>query len=183
MKVRSSTLGERYAKALLAIGVDRDIYEQLGRELDRVSVLFDIEDVRQLFRNPKFNSEVRKAVLAEILAVVTVSPICRNFLFLLVDRNRIGKLQEIIGSFHQLADKHAGRLRARVRVASPLSEADVERLRSVLQNVTGQKVVIEQEHDESIVAGVVTHIGGRVYDGSVSNQLQILRTRLKRGEA
>jgi F-type H+-transporting ATPase subunit delta len=181
--VRSSKLGERYAKALLSIGVDREIYEQLGRELTRVSELFVLDDVRLLFQNPKFSGNVRKTVLAELLSVVTVSPVCRNFLFLLVDRNRIGNLGEIISAYHELADAHSGRLRARVRVATPLSEANMERLRAVLQKATGKKVLVEQEEDPSIVAGIVTHIGGRVFDGSVSNQLQILRTRLKRGEA
>jgi F-type H+-transporting ATPase subunit delta len=181
--VRSSTLGERYAKALLGIGVDGGIHEQIGRELDRVVELFFVDDVKNLFKNPKFDAAIRKSVLAELLAMVTVSPICRNFLFLLVDRNRVGNLPEIVVAYHNLSDKHSGRLRARVRVAEPLSDADMERLRSVLQNATGQKVVVEQEQDASVVAGVVTHIGGRVYDGSVSNQLQILRTRLKRGEA
>ena len=181
--MRSSTLGERYAKALLGIGVDRDTHEQIGRELDRVVELFDIDDVSNLFNNPKFDAAIRKSVLAELLTLVTVSPICRNFLFLLVDRNRVGNLPEIVMAYHNLSDEHTGRLRARVRVARPLSDADMERLRAVLQNATGRKVVVEQEQDESIVAGVVTHIGGRVYDGSVSNQLQILRTRLKRGEA
>ena len=181
--MRSSTLGERYAKALLGIGVDREIHEQLGRELDRVVEIFAIADVRLLFRNPKFSVQVRKTVLTDLLAVVTVSPICRNFLFLLVDRNRIGNLPEIVGAYHALSDQFSGRLRAQVRVAKLLSESDIERLRAVLQNATGKKVIVEQEEDPSVVAGVVTHLDGRVYDGSVSNQLQILRSRLKRGEA
>ncbi len=179
----SSTIGERYATALLAIGVDRDSVEQLGRELDRCVQLFAIEDVSNLFRNPKFGAKARKAVLTELLGEVTVSPTCRNFLFLLVDRNRIGNLPEITSAYHDLADAQSGRLRARVRVAKALSDADIERLRSVLQNATGQKVIVEQEEDTSIIAGIVTNIGGRVYDGSVSNQLQSLRARLKRGRA
>ena len=56
----SSTIGQRYAMALLAIGLERGTYEQLGRELDRVAQLFDIEDVKNLFRNPKFDLKVRK---------------------------------------------------------------------------------------------------------------------------
>lgn len=179
--MRSSTLGERYAKALLGIGIDNDNHEQLGRELERVVELFSVDEVRVLFQSPKFGVEVRKAVLADLLNVVTVSPTCRKVLFLLVDRNRIGRLGEIVAAYNELSDAQSGRLRARVRVATQLSEGDVERLRSVLQKATGKKVVVEQEEDKSIVAGIVTHIGGRVYDGSVSNQLNTLRARLKQG--
>jgi len=181
--VRGSTIGERYAKALLGIGIDRENYEQIGRELDRVASLFTLDDVKQLFRNPKFDANTRKAVLSDLLGEVTVSPVTRNFLFLLVDRNRIGNLPEIIESYHNLADNHGGRLRARVRVAAKLSDADVERLRAVLQGATGRQVIVEQEEDSSIVAGVVTHIDGRLYDGSIRSQLELLRARLKQGRA
>ena len=179
----SSTIGQRYAMALLAIGLERGTYEQLGRELDRVAQLFDIEDVKNLFRNPKFDLKVRKNVLTELLGEITVSPMCRNALFLLVDRNRIGQLPAIVDAYHALADAEAGRLRARVRVAQRLSESDVERLRSILENASGRKVLVEQEEDPSIIAGVITHMDGRIYDGSVSNQLQNLRARLKQGRA
>ena len=181
--MRGSTIGERYAKALLEIGIERENYEQIGREMGRVAALFQLEDVKQLFRNPKFDGKIRKAALSDLLGEVTVSPISRNFLFLLVDRNRIGNLPEIIDSYHNLADGHSGRLRARVRVAHRLSDADIERLRAVLQGATGRQVIVEQEEDSSIVGGVVTHIDGRVYDGSIQSQLELLRARLKQGRA
>lgn len=181
--MRGSIIGERYARALLGIGIDRDNYEQIGRELDRVAALFQIEEVRQLFKNPKFDAATRKDVLNELLGEVTVSPVSRNFLFLLVDRNRIGNLPEIIASFHKLADDHGGKLRARVRVAQLLSDADIERLRAVLQKATGRQVIVQQEEDASIVGGVVTHIDGRVYDGSIKSQLDVLRARLKQSRA
>ena len=82
-----------------------------------------------------------------------------------------------------LADDHAGKLRARVQVAQLLSDADIERLRAVLQKATGRQVIVEQEEDASIVGGVVTHIDGRVYDGSIKSQLEVLRARLKQSRA
>ena len=72
--MRGSIIGERYARALLSIGIDRDNYEQIGRELDRVAALFQIEEVKQLFKNPKFDTTIRKEVLNELLGEVTVSP-------------------------------------------------------------------------------------------------------------
>ena len=172
-------IGERYARALLGIGVSNANFEQLGRELDRVGELFAIEDVSNLFRNPKFGAQARKNVLSELLVEVAVSPLCRNFLYLLVDRARIGYLPEIVEAYHELADAQAGRVRANVKVAQSLTEADLERLRAVLQAGTGKQVVIEQTVDSSIIGGVVANVGGRVYDGSIKTQLETLRSRLK----
>lgn len=176
----ASAIAHRYARALLDIGLERKNFEQLGRELDRVSGLFESDDLRELFRNPKFGKETRKAVLTELLRRVMVSPICRNFLLLLVDRNRIRDLPDIAVAFHDLADDHSGRLRARVTVARRLSEPESARLRTVLQKVTGRQVLVEQDEDPEIIGGVIARIGGRVYDGSVRTQLDTLRGQLKR---
>ena len=181
--MRDTTIAERYARAILDIGIERDNVDQLGRELSRVAELFELEDVKLLFRSPKFNAVVRKSVLSEMLESVVVSPISRNFLMLLVDRRRIGLLPLIVDSYEDLADAHSSRLRARVRVAKPMSEADLERLRTILQQATGKTVVIDQEEDTSILGGVVTHIGGRVYDGSIRTQLESLRAELKRSRS
>lgn len=179
--MRASSIAERYARALLEIGVERKNYEQLGRELDRVVALFVHDDLKQLFRNPKFGAEQRKAVLGDLLKRVMVSPISRNFMLLLVDRGRIGILPEIAETYHTLADAVSDRVRARVTVVSKMPATELNRLKTILQNATGKKVVIEQEIDESILGGVITRIGGRIYDGSVRTQLETIRNQIKQG--
>lgn len=179
--MRAPTIAHRYARALLDIGIERKNYEQLGRELDRVASLFQHAEVEQLFRNPKFGVATRKAVLTELLKKLMVSPICRNFLMLLVDKGRIGFLPDITTAYHALADRHGGRLRARVTVAKKLPESDVARLRNVLKQATGKQVVVEQEEDPDILGGVITRVEGRIYDGSIRTQLETMRARLKQG--
>ncbi len=176
--MRAPTIAHRYARALLDIGIERKNFEQLGRELDRVVGLFDSADLRELFRNPKFGAESRKQVLTELLRRLMVSPICRNFLHLLVDRARIHYLPDIVEAYHGLADENVGRLRARVTVAHRLSEPEAARLRTVLQKVTGQQVIVEQDEDPSILGGVITRIGGQIFDGSVRAELVALTRRL-----
>ena len=105
--MRGSIIGERYARALLSIGIDRDNYEQIGRELDRVASLFQIEEVSQLFKNPKFDATIRKGVLSELLGEVTVSPVSRNFLFL--PRHRESSKQGIYAYTHTITELTASR--------------------------------------------------------------------------
>lgn len=179
--MRAPAIAQRWAQALLDLGIERKNFEQLGRELDRVAKLYAAPELSELFKNPKFDAEARKAVLSELLRRVMVSPICRNFLFLLADRNRIGLLPEIVQAFQQLADARAGRVRAKVTVAKRLSEPDVARLRTVLQKTTGQQVQVEQFEDPSIIGGIITRINDKIYDGSIRAQLDRLRAELKAG--
>ncbi len=182
--MRAPIIAERYAEALLEIGLERKNHEQLGRELERVADLFrQSPELRELFRSPKFDADVRKRVLGDLLQRVLVSPVLRNFLSLLIDRNRIGHLDEIAAKYHELADARSGRIRAEVVVAQPLGPAEQARLKTVLQKVTGKQVVLHERQDPSILGGVITHVAGRVYDGSVRSQLEALRGRLKQPRA
>ncbi|MCK6572318.1 ATP synthase F1 subunit delta [Myxococcota bacterium] len=176
----ASTLAHRYAKALLDIGVERKIQDQIGRELDRVGGVFSqTPELQELFRNPKFDVAARKSVLGELLKRVMVSPVTRNFLFLLTEKDRMSSLKDIIQAFHALADESSGRIRAQVTVASALSEPELARLRTVLGKLTGRQVIVEPKEDPRLIGGVVTRIGGKVYDGSVRAQLATLHARLR----
>jgi F-type H+-transporting ATPase subunit delta len=178
--VRAPIIAERYAEALLGIGLERKSVEQLGRELDRVAELFkQAPELRELFRNPKFDADVRKRVMGELLQRVLVSPTVRNFLNLLIDRHRIAHLEDITTAFHALADEKSGRIRAEVISARALGPAEQARLRTILQKVTGKQVVLDERQDPSIIGGVITRVGDRVYDGSVRSRLEGMRNRLK----
>ena len=48
--------------------------------------------------------------------------------------------------------------------------------------MTGKQVEFKFKTDASLIGGVVTRIGSIVYDGSVRNQLQEIRERLKLGD-
>lgn len=180
--MREDTIAERYARALLEIGVERGTLENLGNEINRVNKLFiQSEELRKLMVHPSFSVEVRKNVLGELMERVIVGPTCRNFMFLLLDRGRINILDSITKVFGQLVDKHLGRVRATVTVAKALSLPDKTRLERALGNNTGKKVLIETKVDPSIIAGVVTEVDGRVYDGSIRTSLKQIGSRLRAG--
>ncbi len=81
-----------------------------------------------------------------------------------------------------LADEAAGRTRARIVSASPLSDAQRSRLRSALAARTGLQVDLEESVDSSLLGGAVASVGGLVFDGSLRTQLEQLRSSLTRGQ-
>lgn len=178
--MREDTIAERYALALLEIGVERGTLENLSNELNRVSTLFaQSEDLRKVMSHPSFNADTRKSVLGELMERVIVGPTCRNFMFLLVDRGRIGMIERITKVFGDLMDRHLGRVRAMVTVAQPMSEPDRKRLERALGSATGKQVILDHQVDPSIIAGAVTEVDGRVFDGSVRMSLSQLGVRLR----
>jgi F-type H+-transporting ATPase subunit delta len=63
------------------------------------------------------------------------------------------------------------RLIALVRIATPLSQAQLERLTTSLTSKVGQPVRINIEIDPSVLGGVSVKFADEIVDGSVSNRL------------
>jgi F-type H+-transporting ATPase subunit delta len=178
LTLTSGSIPRRYARALLAIGVDTRLYEKLGAELDSFAVLLRQKDLLQALTNPSIAHSRRKAVVEELIARQMPTAVVRSFLLLLVDRNRIELLPHIAREYQGLADAHAGRVRAEVASAEPLAGESLSRLKRALEQKTGKQVVLEQRTDPELIAGMVTRVGSIIYDGSIRTRLEQLRRTL-----
>ena len=108
----------------------------------------------------------------------------RNTIGVLADRGRLQYLPDVLDALEALSEAETGRVRAEVISAKPLDDAYYNRLKDKLQRATGQQIVLVKRQDPSLIGGVVTRIGDRVFDGSISNRLNELReTLLANGEA
>lgn len=174
------TLARRYARAILELASEQNQVDQLGKELaDFASSWNDSAELRGVFANPEFGLTQRKAILTELLARAQVSPLTRNSVLYLADRNRLAALPDIARAYAELAERSSGTVRAEVTSASPLSEAYYGQLQKALEQVTGHKVTIERKTDPGLIAGVVTKVGDKVFDGSIRTRLSELKESLK----
>ena len=65
-----------------------------------------------------------------------------------------------------------------MRTALPLDEAQRADVLERLHELTGDEIEINEVVDESLIGGITVRIGDRLYDASVRNRLERLRTRL-----
>jgi F-type H+-transporting ATPase subunit delta len=173
------SVARRYAKALLAIGIQQQNFDALGKELDRTAdVLAKSPDLAVALENPVFPFEKRRLVLEEVARRLALSKIVRNFVMLLLDKGRIGMLPDIARAHRALVDEHAGRVRATVTSVRPLDPALEQRLKTSLEKQSGKVVILEKREDPTLIGGLVTQLGDIVYDGSVRSQLAALREEL-----
>ena len=173
------TLAKRYARAVLDLAAEQNLITRVGTELDEFAAMWRSDaDLRYLFTNPKFDSSTRKSVLLEIIARSGFSPLLRNTLLYLSDRGRLGAIEHIAESFRRQAETQTGSGRVEVTSATPLSDDYYAQVQSILERVSGAKVVIERKVDPELIAGVVVRVGDRVLDGSLRSGLRDLRESL-----
>ncbi len=177
-----SAVATRYANALA------DVVTASGsglRPQDAVSELRVFEsavresrELREALHTPAIPNTRKKAVLGRIAEILKLSRIARNFLFVLIDRRRIGSLAEIIESFELVIDERMGFARALVESAAELTAAQREALSAELERLTGKRIRMQYSVEPALIGGIVARVGSMVYDGSVRGSLQSLGRRL-----
>lgn len=173
------SIARRYAKALLAIGIETRTFEALGRELERLGKTYkDSAELREALTNPVFPLSQRQQLLDELGRRLSLSRTTQHFVQLLLTRGRIGYVPDIARELRVLVDAQANRVRATVTSARPLDIAAEVRIKASLERATGKTVILEKREDPALLGGVVTQIGDVVYDGSLITQLNNLRQSL-----
>ncbi len=176
-----ASVARRYARALLALGLEEGRHEKYGEELEAVSrTLQASPEARDLAVNPGYSTQQRQGIIGTLASQLQLSPTVVSFLRLLVDRQRLTALPDMVRWYRELVDVQVGRIRAVVTSLEPLSQDDLTRLRDTLAATTRRSIVLEAKTDPSMVGGVITQVGATVFDGSLRTQLERMRDQLKR---
>jgi len=173
-----SVAANRYAKALLDVLYPASAELGLEQLVKFSSLLSSEAQMRQLFENPTIAAERRKEVFKGIADSLSYESYVRNFINLLMERNRLDLLADIIVAYEKLLDEKLGIVRARVTSAGPLDAAQQRDIAARLEQVTGKHVRVELSVDPTLIGGVVARVGSTIYDGSIRQQLQVFKQRL-----
>jgi F-type H+-transporting ATPase subunit delta len=179
-----SALGRRYAKALLDLAREQGELDSVLRDVSTLSDAWKVSaDLREMVGNPVIPRPALKAAVDAVMEKLGCSTLVRNTVQLLADKGRLGHLEEVLDALEELAEAETGRVRVEVVSAKPLSDAYYAQLTEKFKRVTDREVVLVKKEDPSLIGGVVTRVGDRVFDGSLSNGLSELReTLLANGE-
>ncbi len=132
-----------------------------------------------MLSNPVYSRDQRRAIVEKLAGALSLDAEPAHLLFLLGDRNRLPYLAGVVDTFRDLADRHLGRLRARITSAVKLDDLAAQAIAEKLSQETKAKVLLDRVIDPAILGGVVAQVGSFVWDGSVRTQLEGLRKQLK----
>jgi F-type H+-transporting ATPase subunit delta len=179
---RDAAVARRYARALHALAREARRAEAVADELAGFEQLLSTERaLRETLLRPWVKAATKRAIVLDVAGGLGVSPLTRNFLALVAQRRRLNVLGEIVAAYRAHLDEAAGRVRARVRSAAALSDADRAALRERLGRRLGKTVLLDTQVDPGLLGGFVAEVGSRVLDLSVAGQLSALRERIIRG--
>ncbi len=176
----STTLAERYAKALFEIGSEKGTLPALQQQLEQFDQLTrEVPELGEVYLSPVVPAAARHRIIDSILEGVGTDDNARNFLKLLADKKRTAYLPAIVAQLVKLIDEANGVVAVKVTSAVPLDQDSLDRLRQQMEAHTGKLVRLEPHLDPKALGGLVLQIEHTIIDSSARLQLETLRQHLR----
>lgn len=173
----------RYARALFDTANRSGVIEQVEEDLKGIDqVLRTAPRLERVLRAPTISSERKRELLKDVFGS-RVSPLTLRFLLLAVDRRRETILADMSAEYSRLADVYRNIQAVDVTSATPMTDAERERLAGSLARRTGKRIVLRVHIEPEILGGLVVRMGDTIIDGSVRTRLAQLRQHLLAGRS
>lgn len=179
MSIATSEVAAPYAQALLSIAQSKDKVDEIsGITADLIDLLKESDGLSPFLASPIANSDAKRGVLTQILGDDTNQQM-KNFLMLLIDKNRIYLVKPILEEFQARVRELKQTVLAEVVSAVELSGEQKETVRQkVLSMTDAQSVELESRVDPELIGGVIITIGSQVLDASLRGQLRRIGLQL-----
>jgi F-type H+-transporting ATPase subunit delta len=166
-------LAKSYAQAIYEVAFGK-WSSALGEVRDKLQtspqVVFELTD-------PKKDDDEKRKLLKPLLPEYAAQEIT-NVVLSLAHNGHLGMLKQVVDQFEELAAAKEQLTPAIVTTAIPLTDEEVEAMKSKLSSRYGTRLDFQFNVDPAILGGVVVHVAGRVIDDSVAGKLAALRDRL-----
>ena len=176
----NKTAANRYARALFDVAVKETVdLQMLDDELSAfVELMRQHPALEKVLLNPAVPAPRKRSAMTELVKSAQVPPVLAKLLVLLADRDRLVLLPDLLAAYRDRLLEHQQVVRAEVTTALPLAPERVRSIEQSLVNLTGRSVRLSTRVEPALIGGLVARVGGTVYDGSVTTQLDKMRRRL-----
>jgi F-type H+-transporting ATPase subunit delta len=174
MQASDRLLAQRYARALFEAARAAGEAEQVRQELSEAGR--KLREHEGSFAHPLLPAEEKRLIVKQALGQITKT--AENFFGLLISKKRWGLLPSVTAAYERALDEANGIVRAQVRAALPLADAEKDKLRQGLEKFTGKKVQLEVREAPELIGGFTVRMGDWVLDSSFSHALTRMREAL-----
>lgn len=170
-----SSVAKRYAAALMDVARETGSLEPVGKDLHDLQRLLDgSAEFKSFVTHPLISPEQQQACLDQTFGN-TAFPLTQNLFKLLIARERLDLLPDVVRIGLELWEVEQGILPVKILSASGL-EADQEKaLVKKLGQRTGKKIELHASVDESLIGGFRLYIGDQVEDYSLAAKLETFK--------
>lgn len=172
------TVAERYAESLFALASEEDAISSYLDDMKLVDEVLESDPKIVQFFSHVLISDEDKCKLLDNSFSSSINKYVLNFLKLLVKKRRIRYIRDIVKSFIGLCNKKLGIEEGLVYTPYALSDEQLKDVEKAMSEKENKTIVLRQIIDESLIGGIKVQINTRVYDDSIKNKVEKLRSKL-----
>jgi F-type H+-transporting ATPase subunit delta len=175
----TSKIAAPYARALFDFSVEKNIMHQITADFQNLDIfLNETPELVEYLNNPVVKQDAKGEILAKTLKS-QINTETFKFLMVLVERNRINLLSQVITSYLDLIYQTASIKMIEVSTASPFTNLQKDTLIQKLKELThAREIRLIITVDPTLIGGFLIKTESKVIDFTVKNQLQKLAKHL-----
>ena len=173
------SIAKRYAKSLIELMLEGTTsQEEIKGDLNNVKEILSISpELNLTLTNPIISAYDKEQIILSVFERDT-KEITRNFLKLLVEKNRFSLIFQIIEAFNKMLDKMNNLAQVEVTGAIELDEDSKEKIENKIKEKLNKEINITYNVDNSIIAGLIYKTEDDVLDTSLKYKLEELKKEL-----
>lgn len=176
--MKKGALAIRYAQALFDAATEHQATAEIYNELNILSSELETNPgFRQLIMDRSIGAQHKKDFIDSTLGK-HISPLTRNFLYIIFDKNREYLIQEATAAFNDLWQDQQGIIPAQLVTAKSINAETEGQLVAALKKAFAKEVVFEYAVNPSLLGGAIVNIGDLTIDGSLKGRLRHMREEL-----
>lgn len=179
-KVSKIKIANVYATALYEASVESGSVDKVKNDVAKLqSLLNENNDLSAYLENPLWSQQDKKDILLKTSGVLDLNDDTLNCLNVTIENGRISDLKLILNGFEKIYNSKNNIEKVCVETVKKLSSKQEAKLKKIVENLLGKKVLIDYVINPKILGGLRVQCGSKMFDNSLINKLNYLENVMK----
>ena len=167
----------KYAKTLFDLSKQTNSVNKIKNELKAVAYLYNkVSAFRLVLITKRINAENKSNIICN--ALNKFEPLIVEFVLILIKNNQTNNLLDVIMRFNNMCSADSNMNKISVTTASKPNDSQLDNIANIIYSKIGFKPEIDQFTDSELIGGIKLRIGNKIFDNSVSYQINQLKKTL-----
>lgn len=177
---RQSVSVSRYANALFQLAKEAKVIDTVSNDLKSLEATINSDvEILKFIQNPSIKKSLKVQFFNTVSQKLELSKLTENFIGLIIKKNRVHYILEMIRAFNDLLSELKGIKSANITSAYKLSDEEVSKIKMKLKDKFNSDFNINLLTDSSLIGGLKIQVGSQMIDSSIKNQLNLLKAKMK----
>ncbi|MCK9544058.1 MAG: F0F1 ATP synthase subunit delta [Novosphingobium sp.] len=168
-------IAHKYAKAFVNVFKDKIDLKDIEKLQSMQSYLEENRNLFVYFKLTVIDKSVKKEAFDKLLALFELSNIYSDLTYLLIKDNRVQLIIYVIKEIIKVYKDYNNIMEFNILTSDKLSQNNLDYIKEFLKYKTNKKIIIKEQIDKSLIAGLKIYSDELEWQHSIRNDLNMLK--------